>query len=100
VVRPCHDQFLDWLIAGGLPAFLLYLSFFVLAAMMIWRSELSVPEQGLLFGLLAAYGFNNLTVFDDIMSSVYFFLILAFVHSFRKRRRRAGCRGLVLQANT
>ncbi|MBY0472760.1 O-antigen ligase family protein [Patescibacteria group bacterium] len=80
-----HNQFLDWLIAGGLPAFLLYVSLFMLAIWMIWRSELSVPEQAVLLGLLAAYAFNNLTVFDDIMSSVYFFLILAFVHSYSKK---------------
>jgi O-antigen ligase/thioredoxin-like negative regulator of GroEL len=80
-----HNQFLDWLIAGGLPAFLLYLSFFVLAVWMIWKAEISVPEQGLLFGLLAGYAFNDLTVFDDLMSSLYFFLILAFIHSLSKK---------------
>lgn len=76
-----HNQFLDWLIAGGLPAFALYVSFFALAVWMLWRSDLAVPEQALLVGLLAGYAFNNLTVFDDIMSSLYFFLILAFIHS-------------------
>jgi O-antigen ligase/thioredoxin-like negative regulator of GroEL len=81
-----HNQFLDWLIAGGLPALLLYLSFFVLAVWVIWKSELAVPEQALLFGLLAAYAFNNLTVFDDVMSSAYFFLLLAFVHSLSKKQ--------------
>ncbi|MBY0293960.1 O-antigen ligase family protein, partial [Patescibacteria group bacterium] len=80
-----HNQFLDWLIAGGLPAFLLYVSFFLLAIWMIWRSELAVPEQAILFGLLAAYGFNNLTVFNDTMSSVYFFFILAFIHAHSKK---------------
>ncbi|HVY72522.1 MAG TPA: O-antigen ligase family protein [Candidatus Paceibacterota bacterium] len=76
-----HNQFLDWLIAGGLPAFLLYISFFLLAAWSIMRSSLAEPEQAILMGALAAYGFNNLFVFDDLMSSVYFFLILAFAHS-------------------
>ncbi len=80
-----HNQFFDWLIVGGLPLFLLYVSLFFIAAWMIWRSELTVPEQAVLFGLLAAFGFNNLTVFNDIMSSVYFFLILAFVHSYSKK---------------
>ncbi len=101
-----HNQFLDWLVAGGLPAFLLYLSLFLLAAWMIWRSELEVPEQAILFGLLAAYGFNNLTVFDDIMSSLYFFLILAFIHSCSKKEparwmswtRPLGDRGVAIAA--
>ena len=82
-----HNQFLDWLVAGGIPAFLLYVSFFVLAVLVIVRSEaLSVPEQAALIGLFAAYGFNNLFVFDNIMSVMYFFLILAFLHSLSHER--------------
>ncbi len=81
-----HNQFLDWLIAGGFPALLLYLSMFVLMGMVIIRSDkLSIPEQAVLLGLIAAYGFNNLTVFDDLMSSIYFFTILAFVHGLSMR---------------
>ena len=75
-----HNQFLDWLVAGGFPAFLLYLALFVLAAWAIFRSEeLSVPEQAALLGLLAGYAFNNLFVFDNVISAAYFYLILAFV---------------------
>jgi O-antigen ligase len=80
-----HDQFLDWLIAGGLPAFLLYTSLFVLAVVAIVRSELEVPEQAIFLGLLAGYAFNNIFVFDDLMSSLYFFAILAFLHGVSKR---------------
>jgi tetratricopeptide (TPR) repeat protein len=82
-----HNQFLDWFVAGGVPAFALYLSFFVLAALVVLRSSaLSVPEQAALLGLLVAYGFNNLFVFDNIMSVIYFWLILAFVHSLSAQR--------------
>ncbi|MEI6863776.1 MAG: O-antigen ligase family protein [Candidatus Adlerbacteria bacterium] len=79
-----HNQFLDWLIAGGLPAFALYIAFFVLSVLVIFRSRLSVPEQAVLIGLLAAYAFNNLFVFDDLVSSVYFVTFLAFFHSLSK----------------
>jgi len=82
-----HNQFLDWLVAGGIPAFLLYVSFFVLAVWVVLRSPaLSVPEQAALLGLLVAYGFNNLFVFDNIMSVIYFYLILAYVHSLSRER--------------
>ncbi len=82
-----HNQFLDWLIAAGLPAFLLYISFFALAAWAIIRSDaLEVPEQAVLLGLLAGYTFNNLFVFDDLMSSVYFFTILAFAHGLSSKK--------------
>ena len=75
-----HNQFLDWLVAGGFPAFLLYITLFVLAAWAIFRSEeLSVPEQAALLGLLAGYAFNNLFVFDNVISAAYFYLVLAFV---------------------
>lgn len=76
-----HNQFLDWMIAGGFPAFLLYIALFGLAAWTIIRSrELTVPQQAALLGLLAAYAFNNLFVFDNLTSSLYFFSVLAFVY--------------------
>ena len=82
-----HNQFLDWLVAGGFPAFLLYLSFFLLSAWAILRSDkLLVPEQGVLLGLLAAYGFHSIFVFDNVMSGIYFYLILAFAHSLSWRQ--------------
>jgi O-antigen ligase len=81
-----HNQFLDWLIAGGLPMFLLYASLFAAAAWNVARANLSIPERGVLFGLLAAYCLNNLVVFDNLVSAMYFWLILAFVDSFSAKR--------------
>ncbi len=75
-----HNEFLDWLIGGGFPAFILYVLFFIFAVWATLRSELGVPEQAIILGLLAAYAFSNLTVFHDLMSFVYFFIILAFLH--------------------
>jgi O-antigen ligase/tetratricopeptide (TPR) repeat protein len=76
-----HNEFLDWLISGGFPAFVLYVLFFLIAAWAIIRSELNAPEQAAFLGLLAAYGFSNLTVFHDLMSFAYFFIVLAFLHT-------------------
>ena len=40
-----HNAFIDWLTAGGVPAFLLYLALFGSAIVLLWRSsELSRPE--------------------------------------------------------
>ncbi len=76
-----HNEFLDWLVAAGIPAFLLYISFFILALIAIVRSKnLSIPEQAVLVGILAAYGFNNLFVFDNLVSLIYFYIILALCH--------------------
>jgi hypothetical protein len=35
--------------------------------------------------MLAGYAFNNLLVFDNLMSIMYFFLILAFAHSLSRK---------------
>lgn len=80
-----HNEFLDWLVAGGIPAFVLYVALFVLAAWAIVRSPLTAPAQGAMLGLLAAYAFSNLTVFHDLMSFVYFFIIIAFAHGMSAR---------------
>jgi O-antigen ligase len=76
-----HNQFLDWLIAGGIPAFVLYTLLYILAAWAIFHSSLRVHEQAALLGLLAAHGFNNMFVFDNIVSGIYFFTLLAFAHA-------------------
>jgi O-antigen ligase/Flp pilus assembly protein TadD len=80
-----HNQFLDFGIAGGVPALLLYAALFVLSAWAVWRSRLSVLEQAALLGLLAGYAFNNLFVFDNMVSFVYFFALLAFLHGISRK---------------
>ncbi len=80
-----HNQFLDWLIAGGLPAFVLYIALYGLAVWAAWRSALSKPEKAVLIGLFAGYIFNNLLVFDNLVSAMYFFMLLAYAHSLSKK---------------
>ncbi len=79
-----HDQFLDWLIAGGAPAFILYVSLYVLAMWAVWRSTLSKPEKAVLIGLFAGYIFNNIFVFDNLVSAMYFFALLAYTYGLSK----------------
>lgn len=76
-----HNIFLDWLIAGGLPALLLYLSLFAIALWYLWGrgSRFDIIERSLFTGLFAGYSFHNLFVFDNLMSYVLFFLVLAFI---------------------
>lgn len=77
-----HNAFIDWLTAGGIPAFLLYLSLFGSAIMLLWRSsELSRPERIALTAALVGYGVHNLFVFDNLSSYLYFFALLALVDS-------------------
>lgn len=78
-----HNVFFDWLIAGGLLGLLSYLSLFGLAVYLIWRRAdmLSVLEKSVLTGLLGGYFFQNLFVFDNLTSLIFFFTILAYVES-------------------
>ena len=77
-----HNAFIDWLTAGGVPAFLLYLSLFGSALWLLWRSsELSRAERIALTAALAGYACHNLFVFDNLYSYVYFFAILALIDS-------------------
>ena len=77
-----HNAFIDWLTAGGIPAFLLYLSLFGSAFVLLWRSsELSRPERIALTAALVGYAVHNLFVFDNLYSYVYFFALLALIDS-------------------
>ncbi|MDD2657965.1 MAG: O-antigen ligase family protein, partial [Candidatus Pacebacteria bacterium] len=77
-----HNAFVDWLTAGGIPAFLLYLSLFGTALWLLWRSsELSRPERIALTAALVGYAVHNLFVFDNLYSYIYFFAILALIDS-------------------
>ncbi|MDE2188664.1 MAG: O-antigen ligase family protein [Patescibacteria group bacterium] len=81
-----HNVFLDWLVDGGIVAFLLYISFYLLSLWFIWKSELTVAERSILTGLLAGYAVHNIFVFDNLSSYYLFFLFLAFVFSLRPSR--------------
>jgi|CXWL01.1.fsa_nt_gi O-antigen ligase/Flp pilus assembly protein TadD len=77
-----HNAFVDWLVAGGWPAFLLYLSLFGSALILLWRSsELSRPERIALTAALVGYAIHNLFVFDNLYSYIYFFALLALIDS-------------------
>ncbi len=77
-----HNAFIDWLVAGGFPAFLLYVSLFAIAILTLWKnSELSRAERILLTAAFVGYACHNLFVFDNLYSYVYFFALLALIDS-------------------
>jgi len=76
-----HNVVLDWLIAGGFLGLLGYLLLFVLAIYYIWKiQDFSIIEKAVFTGMLGAYFFHNLFVFDNLVSYIIFFSILAFLH--------------------
>ncbi len=79
-----HNTFLDWLIAGGLLGLLSYvgmLTAFVVSMSKASDDKFGKEDKAIMYGLLAAYVFNNLFVFDQISSYILFFTILAYAHS-------------------
>jgi O-antigen ligase/cytochrome c-type biogenesis protein CcmH/NrfG len=83
-----HNIFMDWLIAGGFVGLLTYLSLFgaclyyLLVRPFFKKDEsFTVIERGILLGLLAGYFTHNLVVFDNIVSYIFFAVILGFIHS-------------------
>jgi O-antigen ligase/tetratricopeptide (TPR) repeat protein len=76
-----HNMYLDWLLAGGFPALLLYLGLFVSAALALYKSTVSRPERVLFLSALAAYAFQGFFVFDNLFSYIPFVVILAMAHS-------------------
>ena len=76
-----HNVVIDWLIAGGVPAMLLYLAFYVVLLYYLWRpgSAFDISERALLTGLLCAYGFHNLFVFDNLLSYILFALVFSYI---------------------
>lgn len=74
-----HNVVLDWLVAGGIIGVLSYLSIFATVLWVLWRSNLLVREKSVFTGLLAAYFFQNLFVFDNITSYILFFTIIGYV---------------------
>jgi O-antigen ligase len=79
-----HSTPLDWLTAGGALGLLSYFSIFFAVLFYIFKSQndnLSKKEKAAIFGLISAYFFNNLFVFDQISSYILFFTILAYIYS-------------------
>ena len=90
-----HNIFMDWLIAGGILGLFAYLGILATALWYVhvkpmWGRfvrgvredrHFSVAEQSLILGLLAAYTFHNLFVFDNLASWIFYGVILALIHS-------------------
>ncbi len=78
-----HNVFLDWLIAGGILGLLAYLSLYVslLYYIVFKGNSATTTDRAIILGVVCAYIFHNIFVFDNLVSYIMFFSILAFVHS-------------------
>ncbi len=77
-----HNTFLDWLVSGGILGFGFFVAIFFFALKDLFlNKKFDVSEKGILFGLFAAYIFLSLFIFDNLISSVLFVFLIAFVSS-------------------
>ncbi len=83
-----HNIFFDWLISAGLPGLLAYLSLFYGLIWLLWKGNptdggesFSLVEKSILTGLLGAYVIHNFFVFDNLVSYILFFSLIAFMHT-------------------
>ena len=77
-----HNVVFDWLINAGALGLLAYLSLFGVSLYLLWwkKNSLITTERALITGLLAAYFFHNLFVFDNLVSYLFFFALLGYIH--------------------
>lgn len=75
-----HNTYLDWLIAGGVPALLLFLGLLLTSVIALMRAPITRDERLLLLSLLVAYGIQALVVFDNLFTYVPLIFILATAH--------------------
>ena len=78
-----HNVFFDWLIVAGIFGLVSYILIFVAGLYQLWRrkeDDIAVVEKSILTGLLAAYFFHNIFVFDNLISYILFFTIVAYIH--------------------
>lgn len=79
-----HDIVFDWLIAGGFLGLITYFATPLTTLYYLWlyrrrESNIEITEKSLWTGLLAAYMFHNLFVFDNLVSYVLYMTVLAFI---------------------
>lgn len=102
-----HNLVFDWLIAAGFLGLFAYISIIVSLLLHLWiidpherhwswkslvsfsairtliakhDNTFSATERALWTGLISAYIFHNLFVFDNIVSYILFFTVLAYLH--------------------
>ncbi|MBI4093785.1 O-antigen ligase family protein [Candidatus Kaiserbacteria bacterium] len=75
-----HNIVFDWLVAAGFLGLISYLALYACALWCLWMRDAFRPhERSILTGLLAAYFFHNLFVFDNIGSYMLFASLLAYI---------------------
>ncbi len=79
-----HNLYLDWLIAGGLPALLLIVSILLTGMYALYRRA-DRTARIFLIGMLFAYAVQSLSAFDNLFTYIPVAAALAYAHSLGSR---------------
>jgi O-antigen ligase len=74
-----HNVFVDWLVAGGILGLISYMLIYVFSFMYLFKYA-TFHDKVYLGALLTAYAVFSFFVFDNLMSYVFFFTIIAYIH--------------------
>jgi len=77
--RP-HNIVLDWIISAGIIGLMSYLLLYVAFFMTLKRTKLDIYNKTILIAMVAAYFLQNIFLFDHLVSYLFFFAILLYVH--------------------
>ncbi|KND47931.1 MAG: O-antigen ligase [Parcubacteria bacterium C7867-004] len=81
-----HNTYLDWLVAGGVPALVLFILLLGFAFVALFRAKGMEPaERILLIGALGAYAVQAIAIFDNLWSYIPLAVILAMAHASSSR---------------
>lgn len=77
-----HNIVFDTLITSGILGLAAYISIFLALLLVLYKtSSFNVEQKWLMVGLLVAYTFHNLTVFDNVTSYILFFSVIAWIYT-------------------
>lgn len=81
-----HNIYLDWAIAGGIPALLIFLILGGAAVISVYRSrELKSWERVLILSALIAYAIQGMAVFDNLFTYIPIAMLLAYIYGVHAR---------------
>lgn len=76
-----HNIYLDWTVAGGIPALLLFLGLLLSSMWALYRANSSRAERVLLTGAVVGYAIQGLAVFDNLFTYIPLAAIFAIAHN-------------------
>lgn len=80
-----HNVFIDWLVWGGVPGFILFIALLGSGVLALYRSKASRAERIFFTSAIAAYAFQALFVFDNLFTYIPLAAILAMAHEASSR---------------